>query len=124
MGLGPPPAAGGGCIPCMLADYSSTVNPPGAYLLLPRRVGPRRLVRLGNRRLLPVDDDRALRLEVVVLASDEENGRVPRLQRQIGGEIERRRGGALVPGLARGLEEDLAVIVFVLDEDLQIAHPV
>src|SRR4051812_12634738 len=111
MGLGPPPAAGGGCIPCMLADYSSTVNPPGPYLPLPRRVGAGGLVGLGDRRLLAMDDDRALRLQVVVLASDEENRRVSGLQGKVGAEVQGGRADALVAGLARVLEEYFAVIV-------------
>src|SRR4051812_47730687 len=118
------PAAWAGCISCMLADYSGAVNPPTPYLALPRRVGPARLSRLGHGRLLPVDDDGALRLQIVILASDEENRRVSGLQGKLGGEFEGGRAAAHVTGLAGGLEEHLAVIVFVLDEYLQIAHPV
>src|SRR3954462_5705312 len=108
----------------MLADYSAAVTPPGPYLPLPRRVGPARLARLRHRRLLAMDDDGALGLEVVVLSRDEENRRVSRFQRKVGGEIERRRPRAVVAGLARGLEEDLAIVVVALDEDLQIPHAV
>ena len=53
----------------MLADYSDAVKPPVVYLILPRRVGPSRLSRLRDGRLLPVDDDGALRLQVATRSS-------------------------------------------------------
>src|SRR6267154_5168491 len=108
----------------MLADYSIAVNPPTPYLALPRRVGPARLSCLRYSGLLPVDDDRALRLKVVILAGDQENRRVSRLQRKLGGELQGGGAGAHVARFAGRLEEHLAVIVFVLDENLQIPHSV
>src|SRR5437868_9310147 len=84
-----PPQPGAGCVSCMLADYSAAVNPPSPYLTLPRRVGSTGFSCLRNCRLIAVDDDGALRLEVVIFARDQENRRVSRLQRKLGAEVQR-----------------------------------
>src|SRR2546421_4769424 len=116
MEMDPPLAAGSGRVPCMLTDYSVAVNPPPTYLALPRRVGPARFSCLRDGWLLPMNDDGALCLEVVVLASNQENRRVSGLQWKLGGEIQGGGAGAHVARFAGGLEEHLAVVIFVLDE--------